>query len=188
MEDAVRAFDAGAYLSAISLALTIPDVCGGRISPGKGSRERYESWFDEYVSPSYVEPAEYNKHSSDPDCTSQLRCYFTGADCYQLRCVYLHEGSNAPHIDKGKTVLDLIQFRLFDPDVCECDHVGETWYGIDGQAFRQINLDLQRFIRLMSEGVKRFVSEHPDMNDDKGLNSTFYQPLLDFRNVIMSDK
>ena len=60
MEDAVRAFDAGAYLSAISLALTIPDVCGGRISPGKGSRERYESWFDEYVSPSYVEPAEYN--------------------------------------------------------------------------------------------------------------------------------
>lgn len=39
--DIRKAFNADAYLSAISLALTIPGVCGSRLHPDMYVRERY---------------------------------------------------------------------------------------------------------------------------------------------------
>ena len=45
--DIRKAFNADAFLSAISLALTIPDVCGSRLHPDMYVHERYVAWFDE---------------------------------------------------------------------------------------------------------------------------------------------
>ena len=40
IDDLEKAFAAGAYLSAISLALTIPDVCGDRLYPERKNETR----------------------------------------------------------------------------------------------------------------------------------------------------
>lgn len=180
MNDVVRAFNAEAFLSAISLALTLPDVCGCRLFPDECSRTRYEKWFDRYIANAYVENGEVTDGFEVKPLDTPL-CYFSGADCYQLRCVYLHEGSNAPHVERARTRFNLIQFRLFDEGITECDHIGKTWEEPDGTAFQQIDLDLRRFIRCLQEGIERFLAEHPDMNEDSGSESVYYQPLLDFR-------
>lgn len=180
MNDVVRAFNADAFLSAISLSLTLPDVCGHRLFPDDGSRIRYEKWFDKYVASAYMEDGEVMDDFEVKLHESPL-CYFTGADCYQLRCVYLHEGSNAPHMEQGRTCFNLIQFRLSDEDATECDHVGKTRMESNGVTFCQIDLDLRRFIRCLGEGIEHFLMEYPDMDEDNGSESVFYQPLLDFR-------
>ena len=37
------------YFAALSLALTLPDICGKAEYPEKGSTSRYKLWYDEYI-------------------------------------------------------------------------------------------------------------------------------------------
>ena len=48
--DINRALDNEAYFSALSLALTLPDICGKAKYPTeKSTRKRYIDWYNEYV-------------------------------------------------------------------------------------------------------------------------------------------
>ena len=60
---------AGAYMSAMALALTIPDICMGN----KSTREDYIDWVQTY----YVEPDD--------------SFGITGEELYALRCSFLHQ-------------------------------------------------------------------------------------------------
>ena len=102
MADMNRAAEAGAYIPALSLALTIPDACGLRLYPDldKKSGGRYAKWFDEYVARwDYVESPEEAAFWDAAGEPKPGAVYFNGSDCYQLRCVYLYEAVNAPHME-----------------------------------------------------------------------------------------
>lgn len=203
MADMNRAAEAGAYISALSLALTIPDACGLRLYPDldKKSSERYAKWFDEYVARwDYVESPEEAAFWDAAGEPKPRAAYFNGSDCYQLRCVYLHEAVNAPHMERGKTPFATIQFRLFD-DPGRCDHVEQTTSGAmftvppesgenvtfgEGRqsSTYRLDLDIRKFFESMTRGVTRFLEDHPDMNEVECLRKNiFYRPILDFRKV-----
>jgi hypothetical protein len=68
------------WYAALSLALTLPDICGGLESAG-GSRKRYVDWCDTYLVPTYTSQMDDGPY------------VFLGAsDCYALRCALLHRG------------------------------------------------------------------------------------------------
>jgi hypothetical protein len=77
LEDIHVALDAGAFYSALALALTIPDICGAIEFPelvGEShSGDRYRGWFDEWC--------------------GRLHSRMTAADCWAARCCYLHLAS-----------------------------------------------------------------------------------------------
>lgn len=180
VKDMLAAFDAGALLSAITLALTLPDICGARMCPReKNSSKRYVAWFNRYVAANYRSSSEGNEY------------YFDGSDCYQLRCVFLHEGSNAPHREKEKTVYHIAQFRIFEnsPEVAT-DHIGRQWSSDDPNAiFAQVDLDLARFLHSIESGVEHFLKDHPDANEYcplTGPEIVYYSPVLDFRSISSS--
>lgn len=177
LDDIERAFDADAYLSAISLALTIPDICGDRLYPEckKATRRRYVDWFNQYVAPNYPE------EPTGEDEGTARKYYFDGDDCYQLRCVYLHQGINATDPINRKTVYSMIQFRIFKAGP-GCDHIGLNIDETTGKTIRQVDLDLRKFIRCLKAGAERFLEEHPEMNADNGSASFLYGPVLDFEN------
>jgi len=60
------------WLAAAALSLTMPDVCGGMEHPNDESKKRYKAWWDKYMLKHYQ--------------------MVSGADAYDLRCAYLHEG------------------------------------------------------------------------------------------------
>jgi hypothetical protein len=71
--DMLCAGRAGAHHSALALALVIPDICGSIEYPTKPKvGNRYRDWCDEW-----------GKMVS-----------ISGADCYALRCAYLHSGQD----------------------------------------------------------------------------------------------
>src|SRR5699024_7312263 len=76
------------YISALTIALILPDICGKFLYPeitGRGSvGKRYEKWYDEYIY-KYENPKEY----SEEDKTDLL----DGHIIYKLRCKLMHEGS-----------------------------------------------------------------------------------------------
>lgn len=175
--DALRAFESGAYISALCMSLTLPDICASRAHPFEKCGKRYAWWFDKYVAMNYMN----DERNVDGD-----GCYFSGSDCYQLRCVFLHEGINAPHIERRKTIYNVAQFRIFDHSSSSgCDHV--SWLqDNDGHSFNQVDLDLCKFVHVIKEGVNRFVDEYPKCNvisPIKGSKCIFYKPLLIFQHA-----
>lgn len=69
------------YVAALSLALTLPEICISLTTEnGKTGRSKYAKWFEEFVSPCY----EYSKGSFS----------LNGKECYALRCSVLHNGTH----------------------------------------------------------------------------------------------
>lgn len=185
VEDMRAAFSAEAFISALSLALTFPDVCGKLYDELNGLSgncgERYARWFDRYVA------GGGNTQVSKPgESGSDQGFEFCGADCYQLRCVFLHEASNAPHIEKQRTPYNIIQFRLFDASSAgiALDHLSLIESKSAGESFRVLDLDLMGFIEKMAAGVLAFVADYPTANELLPINgpkAIFYAPIRDFR-------
>ena len=72
------------YLSALTLALTIPDICSQvEAKKDDGNREMYIAWFNKYV---YSEAFEFDKVEFREQA-------FDGNMCYALRCKVLHNGN-----------------------------------------------------------------------------------------------
>jgi hypothetical protein len=99
INDIQKALNNDCYLSALALALTLPDICGMIAYPNllnnRGKRQvgkQYARWFDEWVNQYYADPEGWND-----DYSQAINPYFTGQMCYQLRCKFLHEGH--PNID-----------------------------------------------------------------------------------------
>lgn len=85
-----RALDNDCFFSALSLALTLPDICGHAKYPTEQSnKKRYIAWYDEYV----------GAFEQCPGDEGQMP-YLSGEVVYQLRCSFLHQGN--PNIDKEK--------------------------------------------------------------------------------------
>jgi hypothetical protein len=69
--DMLIAVEAGAYHSALALALTIPDICGAIEYPTEpAANRRYRNWFDAWC--------------------QLIQSTMGAADCWALRCSYLH--------------------------------------------------------------------------------------------------
>ena len=86
VDDINIALQNGAYLSALSLALTLPDVCGKAEYPTERStKRRYIDW--------------YNTHIGQYETDGQTDCpYLSGEVVYSLRNSFLHQAT--PNINK----------------------------------------------------------------------------------------
>lgn len=104
--DAVRQANAGANpYAALSLALTLPDICASiEAADGRTNGRLYIDWWNRYLLKTYTRPV-------GPD--RELHTFMTGGDAYALRCALLHQG-----IDDvtGHKVRDIVTgFRFVQP-------------------------------------------------------------------------
>ena len=92
VDDINRALDNDAYFAALSLALTLPDVCGKAEYPNESNGKRYIKWYDEYV----------GKYEQCPckECQTNKMPYLSGEVVYSLRNSLLHQWT--PNIDSKK--------------------------------------------------------------------------------------
>ena len=71
--------------AALSLALSLPDICSSIENPGPGkSKNRYIKWCKAWVEPKFT-------HQLGPD--RGLHVFLSAEDCYKLRCSLVHSGS-----------------------------------------------------------------------------------------------
>lgn len=102
VEDVRKALDSEAYLAALHLALTIPDVCGKAEYPNARVGERYKRWYDEKIA--YLE----NPNNFVPEDMKTYYPYLSGEVLYQLRCSLFHEGDSMPDISNIKNELNKV--------------------------------------------------------------------------------
>ena len=89
------------WISAIALALTIPDICGSLESPYVKNGERYKSWFRRWVEPAYTK--------NFPVTGEHV--FLSAENCWALRCSFLHAGSSEIRPDV-KSALENFHFII----------------------------------------------------------------------------
>ncbi len=157
LDEIEKTLERKCYLAAVTLALTIPDICGKIKYPNEKVGYRYKKWFEDYVEIYYVDHNGWdniNKRAKNP--------YFTSDMCYSLRCELLHAGTinieNFGKIDKQKYEMDF-SFRLM---VHGCDSYGHSTSGEkDGKINRKniVTLEVVKFCKSIVSSAKKFYSE-----------------------------
>jgi hypothetical protein len=94
-----KSIQAENWYAAITMALTLPDICGWLETPSKTSQKRYEAWFNKYLLQYY----ENSFHG--PSFT-----FLSGGDCYALRCAFLHEGMDEVLRQRARNALTRFKF------------------------------------------------------------------------------
>lgn len=166
----------GRWQSALALALTLPDICGGIAFPEVVKRYRdgrvmldrqknpsrdvggqYVRWFDEYA-------GEYFKVSP-----SDKTPYICGERCWQLRCEYLHQNKGFLNDENESDV----RFHLgvnCGTSVCQLDQAAIHSDGMD------IRIDIEQFCLRMCQAARNY---YDDVHKEKDF-SLYNTPVLDF--------
>ena len=164
------------WQSALALALTIPDICGGIAFPelvrkhrdGKVVLDKYKNpardiggqyikWFDDYAAVFF----KINKEDDNP--------YICGKRCWQLRCEYLHQNKGFLNIEEDSEV----RFHLginCGTSLCHLDAANEDGPTMD------IRIDIEQFcLRMCKAAINYYNLE--GVSKDFHLYNT---PVLDF--------
>ena len=86
IDDIKRSLENGCYYAALSLAVTLPDICGRAEYPKKEVGERYIKWCDEYLCPSILGKVDG----------------ISGEAVYNFRNTFLHQGEPSINSDAFK--------------------------------------------------------------------------------------
>ena len=130
VDDLKSAVTCSAWYSALSLALTLPDICGRLADPTKGSEARFVEWFNTFVKPKYTLPV-------GPQHVQTV--FLEGADCYALRCAYLHQGEHDLGGQRARQALDRFHFTRPRPGLVVHKN---TVSSSAGSATLQLQVDL----------------------------------------------
>lgn len=163
----------GRWQSALALALTLPDICGGIAFPeivkkyrdGRTMMDRqknptrdvggqYIRWFDEYA---------FDYFKIKPEDESPYIC---GERCWQLRCEYLHQnrGFLNPEDETG------IRFHLgVNCGASVCQTKGNTR---EEDGITDIRIDIEQFCWRMCAAAKNYyfllISKEKSLRRNKG--------------------
>jgi hypothetical protein len=134
------------WYAALVTALTLPDICGSLETPGVGgSQKRYIRWFDQYLLQRYTALLGEEKSHE----------FLSGADCYALRCSYLHEGSDEITGQRARRALE--RFRFVAPRRGLMVH--------RNQAGSQLQLQVDIFCEEICLGVEQWERDVASVSD-----------------------
>ena len=100
------------WYAALTMSLTLPDICGWLTTPDVKSQKRYETWFNTYLLPNY------KSQFHGPEFT-----FLSGSDCYALRCAFLHEGTDEVLRQRAREVITRFAFSTTGSHRCLFDSV-----------------------------------------------------------------
>lgn len=167
----------GRWQSALALALTLPDICGGIAFPEIVKRYRdgrvvldrqkkptrdvggqFVRWFDEFAAPFFKVSA----NDSAP--------YICGERCWQLRCEYLHQNKGFLNDEEGDAS---VRFHLginCGTSVCQLDQTSTS------SGIMDIRIDIEQFCLRMCQAARNYYDR---VHQEKDF-SLYNTPVLDF--------
>lgn len=139
------------HLTALALALTLPDICGQVEYPEEESTgEHYRKWFNKYVKRCYTDDEQ-----RITDKGKIRKSYFTGGMCYQLRCAYLHDGNSK--IDKQENKQDP-NFKLIINGTDSINKIVYDSYN-EKKEVKKIKIDVERLCENICIAAENYYNE-----------------------------
>ena len=166
VDDIKRAINNKSYLSALALALILPDICGKREyyrTSNMDTRDMYVEWFDKWIYKQLEIPKSKNENFEHYDELVK----FDGNVCYALRCAFLHSGNNLDkYYDKNGIKIDRFELCVSDSE----------WQFGDGHGCRISGEEIVETHRRFNvvNLLDGFISGTEDYINQKGDNSELF--------------
>lgn len=189
VEECEEAFDVGLLLAALSLVVTIPDVCANIAGV------KYLDWCKEYLdlpnSGEKIAAARKERKTEEEIAKAfdaiTARGIFSASDLYQLRCAVVHAGSSVV-MGKGE---DYSPYKAIGVCVqgdargiiASYGHKG-IGYGSQQDCAFECVVKLEGLISLIATGVCKFVEEDPERDREYSTGKELSrQGVVDFRSI-----
>ena len=107
IDESKKSIENECFIAALSLAVTLPDICGKAAYPNEGVGSRYIKWYDTYI----------GKYEVPHVPTMQDMPYSSGELVYSLRNSLLHQGTpniNAERIKEKRCQVDRFILTIDD--------------------------------------------------------------------------
>jgi len=157
IDDVNKALDAECYYSALTLALTFPDICGKAEYPQKNNTKRYIDWYDEHIGKYEQCPCE--------QCEKTPMPYLSGEVVYSLRNSLLHQGT--PNITVAKIKDDNNKIDRFEL-VLESKKSFDIYCdaaGIDNNNLKTYRVNVRRLCLILCLTVRGYYEANRDKFD-----------------------
>lgn len=157
IDDVNKALDAGCYFSALTLALTFPDICGKVEYPKKRTGDRYKDWYDENVGMYEQCPCKQFNETPMP--------YLIGEVVYSLRNSLLHQGApniNADKIDNIHNKIDCFELVLESKNKFDLYSDASSIYNGSIKTYR---VNVRRLCLILSHTAKGYYEANKDKFD-----------------------
>ena len=141
------------YYAALSLALTLPDICGSVEFPNKMIHERYIGWYDRYIG-DQMKAGEFAKGLRKP--------YLSGEIVYNLRNSFLHNGRPDVDINKLKNADNQVQkFILY---VCNTEIIEEVAVStmVGDVPFKLISVEVRHLCNILCAYALQYYNAHKE--------------------------
>ena len=168
IKDIETSLENGAYLGALALALTLPDICGKAKYPSLNVGERYKKWYNEHVD-AILKP--FSQAGEDMP-------YLSEDIIYSLRCSFLHQGT--PNINTSEVTEDRCKVDKFILVIDDEDEVDQSLSHVAyGKNMEIVNRELTVDIRTLCYYLKTAAKDYYEAN--KSLFNFFIYTLVDER-------
>ena len=151
IEEVRTSLDNECFIAALTLALTIPDICGKAEYPADATTKRYIQWYNGYI-------GHYEK-LSDPYGTDMP--YLSGELIYNLRSLMLHQGT--PNIDPNKVKVErckVDRFILTITDVCDSGLSGVQYDNDNKITERLLEVNIVNLCHKICSVAQEYYSEN----------------------------
>lgn len=143
----------GTYLSALSLALTLPDICSQvEANVEDGNRTLYIDWVDRHFERDAF-------HFPIPGFETQT---FAGNMCYSLRCKLFHNGNT--DVTNPRLGVNIDHFHLLKPG--SENYAPGFKYGIErdenGNEEKTTYIAIDYLCEMLCATAERFYNSYPD--------------------------
>lgn len=144
----IKNLNAENWYGALFIALALPDICGKIENPNDNSGPRYRAWCEKYLVPKYT-------HRVGTLDQGHEHVFLSAADCYALRCSYLHEGGDDITTQIARQALDRFLF-VYPPEsgTIHCNQSNQT-----------LQLQVDIFCKDMCDGVKQWLEDNKENQD-----------------------
>ena len=142
------------YISALGMALTLPDICGKAKYPKEYTGSRYRKWYKEYV--------ESREIPSGPH--SEKMPYLSSDIVYSLRNCLLHQGT--PGVEGEKICEERCKVDKFILVINDgVTSSGISWNDDGSIASRELEVDVRSLCGKLTRAAERYYYENPERFD-----------------------
>lgn len=137
------------WYAALSLSLTLPDICSKIDEPDAHTSKRFPRWVNKYFSPKYTRLMP--DYSPERGSFREEHVFLSGKDFYALRCAVLHEGSDSIVNQSAQEALESFTFVAPLPGLfVHCN-----------QSHKRLQLQVDNFCADVCEAVRVWAAQMP---------------------------
>lgn len=161
IEEINTALSHNLYFAALSLALTLPDICGKAEYPDKGSTSRYKLWYDEHI-------GQYEKSPSVEGVPDMP--YLSGEIVYNFRSSLFHQGNpnldNIEYKKRNKKECPIERFKIIieteKPFKIYGGESGTLTIDNDGAEHREYRVSVRRLCMILCLSAENYYKKNAE--------------------------